>query len=203
MATTKTTTTKKARSAPTTDAFQEVRASIIRARAARADDVDIRDAALSFTFDLWKASTIALRVMRTSSDSAERDVRQAIGWTEFRQDELAREILGATPEAGEGRNIREAVLIEYLMDIVADLDWSEIDMLPAITSALEARRNELGLAPAANSTMAARKEPREAELMRAISTIGDILMSDGSMDAHGRIVAALRIVEQVEGTQSA
>ena len=132
---TKTTTTKKPPSAPTTDALHEVRASISRARAARADDIDIRDAALSFTFDLWKASTIALRVMRTSSDSAERDVRQAIGWTEFRRDELTREILNATPEAVEGRDIREAVLIESLVDIIADLDWSEIDMLPTITSA--------------------------------------------------------------------
>ena len=194
---------KKVVAAPTIDAFQDVRASIIRARAARADDLDLRDATLSFTYDLWKADMTALAVLRESPVAKHLDVQQSIVWTESRAQDQAEEIIKATPETAEGGDIRTAVLLEHMLPILKAQDFEEWDLLPTIIAALEARRTELGLAPFVPRDVKAKKKTREVELMRAISRIGDILIGDDSMDAQGCIIAALRIVEEVESMQSA
>lgn len=207
MATTKTaqpksTSAKKAPAAPATaDALSEARAAITRARATRADDVDFRDATLSFTYDLWKANMTAIAVMRSSVQVAHQDVHQALIWTEARSEELAAEIIKATPETAEGRANRAAVMIEHILPILRAQNADDWELLPAIISALEVHRADLGMAPFVPPRMVANQEPRETKLMRTIGAIGDTLVGDGTMTYQESIIAALRIVDEAEATR--
>lgn len=183
------------------DAIRQARASIASARAARADDLDLRNAALSYTYDLWKADLTALAVLRASPHPQHLDVKDAMVWTESRCDEHAKEIIQAMPETAEGGDIRTAVILEYILPILKAQDFEAWGLLPTIIAALESRRAELGLAPFAPRDMKGRKVTREAELLRAISRIGDILMGEGTMSTNENIIAALRVVDQAEATQ--
>lgn len=201
MATKTNTTTKKSPTVAKTDALQSIRQAIIHARAARADDIDVRDAALSFMFDLWKADMTALTVLRASTEAKHLDVRQAIVWTESRCEKHAEEILKTMPETAAGAEIRAAVLIEHVLPILKAQDVGEFDVLQAIIVALEVRRTELGKAPFADRRRLRDPEAREAELTRAISSIGDILLGNETMTDREAIAAALRVVHQAEVAQ--
>lgn len=182
-------------------ALQQARDALVRARAERTDDFDVRDAALSFVFDQWKGAATAVQVMRACPQAQHLDVAMAIIEIEARRDDLAEEILAKMPETSWGAELRAAVLIEQVLPILTAQDADAWDALQAIIGALQTRRAELALAPFM-APAKAKAPPLSTTLLRFISVIGDILLGAGSSDAE-RIIAALHIVGEAEAAAAA